>query len=278
MKKIIATISIVLGISLIGALSGTGAGSCSAYGQTVTDGRWYMEGFVRGVNEELPQEMIIFTLRSAEIKDNTVRFFLDISLPDALDDLYEALNEKKLELLGVFCGSQANTCRMLAASELDVEYVLTDKNTNAAKSIIIKSAEIKENLDSIIESISSRHVEIEEIPIEELVENLKKTLPFDLGEGVALVDVKIEDNNLMCVTNVEDAEVIKEMNDIMSLGEGLVKMMLMNSYLNDVGSQTMIKSLKASNMGFAFIFKSEKTEDKCEIIFSPEELKVIEVE
>ena len=68
------------------------------------------------------------------------------------------------------------------------------------------------------------------------------------------------------------------MNDIMSLGEGLVKMMLMNSYLNDVGSQTMIKSLKASNMGFAFIFKSEKTEDKCEIIFSPEELKVIEVE
>lgn len=278
MKKIIATISIVWGISLIGALSGTGAGSCSAYGQTVTDGRWYMEGFVRGVNEELPQEMIIFTLRSAEIKDNTVRFFLDISLPDALDDLYEALNEKKLELLGVFCGSLANTCRMLAASELDVEYVLTDKNTNAAKSIVIKSAEIKENLDSIIESISSRHVEIEEIPIEELVENLKKTLPFDMGEGVALVDVKIEDNNLMCVTNVEDAEVIKEMNEVMSLGEGLVKMMLMKSYLNDVGSKTMIKSLKASNMGFAFIFRSEKTEDKCEIIFSPEELKEIEAE
>ena len=278
MKKIIATLSIVLGISLIGAMTGTVAGSGTAYGQTVADGRGYMEGFIFGVNEGLPQDLMIFTLRSAEIKDNTVRFFMDVSIPDVLNDLYDALTESKIKWLAVLCGGQVQSCKMLAASELDVEYVLADTNTKETKTVVVKAAEIKESIDNLLEDIKNvQQSELESLPLEDLVAGIKEDLPSDLGDGMTLVDVRIEKDILVCYTDVDDDEVVKEMNDIMNEGEALIKLMLMQTFIRDDGMKVLIKALKSNNMGIAYVLKSTKSDEKCEIVFTPEDLKEVGV-
>ena len=278
MKKIIATICIVLGISLIGSMIGTGVGSCTAYGQTIADGRSYMEGFVYGTNEDLPVDLMFCTFRSAEIKDNTVRFFLDVSTPDVYSELYDAFVETKIDLLKLFCGGQVKTCRMLAASELDVEYVLTDISTKESKTVVIKAAEIKENMDNIINDIQKVTDEVVEgldsLSLEEMVDIIKKDYPIEMGNGITAVDARIEKDVLVGYATVDDTDItVADINDLLKEGGDLVKQLLLHSFLRDNGIKVMVKILIKKEMGLSYVFTSTKTGEKCEIVFSPEELR-----
>lgn len=53
--------------------------------------------------------------------------------------------------------------------------------------------------------------------------------------------------------------------------------MLMQTFIRDDGMKVLIKALKSNNMGIAYVLKSTKSDEKCEIVFTPEDLKEVEV-
>ncbi len=155
---------------------------------------------------------------------------------------------------------------MLVKSGVDLHFVITGKQSNRKKTIVLTAAEIKSSQNS---DYNAREF------LMEIVKDMNEDLPEDWGNGLYLTAAYVEGNYLCYKVRTNDTYLtIPLLKSLQDDGENLGEYFIEGyNELEDPLEIQFVKYLKKSGLGMKFIFWSKNHTGSVTAIISPSEIK-----
>lgn len=242
--------------------------SISLTAQTKQQAIFALKENVIFTNKQLPFKAGFFTMQKVEIQNNDYIVYMNIDENQQdLDEYIDNMNKSKSNMFSLVAGQRQEIAKVFIASGLNIRLKVTGNLSKRTRQILLSSTEIKNSLYN--------HYSSEEY-LKDIVDELKKNIPEDWGDGLTLTEIKIEGNYICYQIKTDETILTIPLLDKISHSEdnemeNSIIEELNNS--NDTIELFLIRCLKRSNMGIKYTYWSEKTPKSVVFVISHNTIK-----
>ena len=258
--------NIIYPICIVALAIGVCFSSCKRGGEPTYGKPLEKTELVKGIaiaNEQCPLDLEgIGTMESVELSGDTViyNFTLDEEFDANAND--EAMHDR---MINSALANERKSLEMFNDNGISLRYVFTTPSDKRIIVIITKD-EIEEALSRNVSSSEAA----EEVLMSELA-STKSTLPVNMGSGMTMTDVIMNDKNLIYVCTVDESLYSLSEEDFdRSAAKSAIKKELASPNITE---QAMIRNLVNTNRNVVYRYVGNKSGKNIEVVISHNELR-----
>lgn len=242
----------------------------NAFAQTQQETREIIKAVVSAMQERLPLDMNGLTLKSVAVKGNDIAFSAVIDeeyLDNDFASYKKRMTENKTQYLAVSAKNKEQFIKPVIEAGMNIKMTITGNKTGEHFSVVFTPDEMRQALEA---DYSARDL------LTSTVEEMRKELPEDWGEGMSLADVVIDGNNFTykiktdgSVLTIGLLKYMKDENGGKDVTDSFIEAL---NEPSGAFEKMFIKYLLDSGFGLQYTFFDDKNES-ISFVVSPEELK-----